>query len=419
MSRQAKNGIIVEKTLHLENAFVHAIGYTSLDSPVLREMVSTGGKTLVRTSEDNGRNWTTIGEWESERRVGDRIACNQHPVWFLDEEHGILIEFVTEYEKAAEEKMTFGPTDTGDMLELRTGRIFYRFSKDAGKTWSPRKQLIQKGSGYDEVHWAEGIYHEKNACNFTEIQRATKLQDGAIIVPVWFWQLGEDGELDKRVDRFGEVIWPLSGAACFRGVWREDLSDLDWEMSNPASVPEYMSRGLDEAEVAEMAGGRLMMVIRGASGARQTMSGAKFFSISKDGGITWGPAVPLTYPDGSLVHSPASFPNFFRSAKNGRVYLIANVLPEPAHHSDPRYPLKIVEIDREYLWALPETETVIADRQAHHPRFVRFSNWQRIEDRETGNPVIYMTEARIDAIIPDTPGKIDPHAYRYEIKLPE
>ena len=56
--------------------------------------------------------------------------------------------------------------------------------------------------------------------------------------------------------------------------------------------------------------------------------------------------------------------------------------------SDPRYPLKIVEIDQEYFWAMPETETVIEDREDRHPQYVRFSNWQRIEDQQTRNPVI-------------------------------
>ena len=74
-----------------------------------------------------------------------------------------------------------------------------------------------------------------------------------------------------------------------------------------------------------------------------------------------------------------------------------------------------------YFWALPETETVIADREERHPQFVRFSNWQRIEDRETGNPVIYLTEDRIDRLFDDVfpGGTIIPDSYRYEINVPE
>jgi hypothetical protein len=62
---------------------------------------------------------------------------------------------------------------------------------------------------------------------------------------------------------------------------------------------------------------------------------------------------------------------------------------------------------------------VIDDRSETHPEGVRFSNWQRIENRETGNPVLYMTPSRVDAIIPGADGVVQPHAYRYEIELPE
>jgi len=308
----------------------------------------------------------------------------------------------------------------GVPLQARTGRIYYRFSRDEGQTWEPMRQLVQGGPGYDEVHWADGISYGKNMASFGELHRAVQLRDGSILLPICFYRLGDDGHLVKYPDRFGEVIWPSMASATFRGRWREDLGDLDWEMSNHLTVPEYMSRGLDEPAVAEMDDGTLMMVMRGSASARQSLPGIKLFSISRDGGASWGPAVPLTYPDGSFVHSPGSVANLFRSTKNGRVYLIANILPEPTQQSDPRYPLKIVEIDQTYFWALPETETVIADREEHHPKFVRFSNWQRIEDRETDNPVIYLTEDKIDRLFDDVfpGGTIVPDSYRYEIELP-
>ena len=91
-----------------------------------------------------------------------------------------------------------------------------------------------------------------------------------------------------------------------------------------------------------------------------------------------------------------------------------------AKQCDPRYPLKIAEVDRKCFWVLPETERVIEDRRKRHGKLVRFSNWRRIEDRETGNPVIYMTEARGDAILPDPEEQpVVRDAYRYEIKLPD
>lgn len=420
---KTENRIYVEKKLHMENAMVTSIGYTSFTKPVLAETVTLiGGKggEIMRVSTDNGRTWTKTGDGVLEEMRGDRIIRRYYPVYHLDSDHGILIEFFTEYERGADEKLSFGPeAATMEILEFRTARIFYRFSKDDGETWGSPKQLIQKGAGYDDVHWADGIYYGKNSGYFAELMRAIKLKDGAIIVPICFWRLDDDGKMIKWPDRFGDLIWPIMASACFRGCWRNDMSDLEWEMSNHVTLPEYMSRDVDEPAVAELDNGNLMMLMRGGACAWQTMPSVKFYAISKDGGRTWGPAVPLTYPDGSFAYSPGSLANLFRSSKNGRMYLIANILPGPCRQCDPRYPLVIAEVDQKYYWVLPETVTVIDDRQPHHPKGVRFSNWQRIEDRETGNPIIYMTEALIDAIIPDTEGTISPHSYSYEIKLPE
>ena len=422
LSASSGSGITVEKKLHMKSGFVRAMGYTSHTKPILRETINAGRRKLIRVSEDNGKTWTVIGEDNWRQKRGDRTARRDAGNIHIDPNNGILIQFFSEKEYGPRGGYgSFGPGVDGTPLQARTGKIVYRFSRDEGKTWTPMKQLIQKGPDYDKVHWADGIYYGKNMGYFGELMRVTQTRDGALIVPIYFYYLGEDGKMVKYADRFGEVIWPVIASATFRGEWREDLSDIDWEMSNHVTSPEHLSFGLDEPAVAEMNDGTLMMVMRGCSTARQTMTGVKFFAISRDGGRTWGPAVPLTYPDGSFVHSPASVPNLFRCSKNGKVYLIANILPEPCRMSDPRYPLKIVEIDQKYFWAIPETETVIADRQEHHPKFVRFSNWQRIEDRETGNPVIYMTEDKIDRLFDDVflGGTYERDSYRYEIKVPD
>lgn len=415
--------ITVKKILHLENAVVASMSYVSPSRPVLFETVQFSGtrkgEVVRRVSEDNGRTWRETETVQKQEPRGDRVLHRHPPVYLLDAERSVLIEFVTEYERWREERMTFGPEASPNMLELRTGRIYYRFSRDEGRTWGERKQLIQQGPGHDAVRWANGICYGKNSGHLLPQPQGITLRDGSLIMPVWFWRLGTDGELQRFPDRFGDMIWPATAVATFRGRWRDDLSDLEWEMSNPVTAPEYMTREMDEGAVVELDDDKLMMVMRGDSGARQVMPNCKFFCISKDGGRTWGPAVPLTYPDLSLVHSPSSLPDLFRSSKNGRVYLIANILPQPTRGCDPRYPLVIAEVDPKYYWVIPETMTVIEDRRPHHPKGIRFSNWQRIEDRETGNPVLFMTEARCEAIIPDTEGTVSPHAYRYEICLPD
>jgi hypothetical protein len=435
MAPQGKTGITVRTSLHLEHAFVSGMAYTSLKKPVLTELVWSEydgggnwetGKLLRRRSADNGRTWTTLDDADASGPLvrsteprGKRTVTRSSAGMFCLPDPGILVELVQELEAAVNEEMSFGPdAATQERLQFRTGRVFYRLSRDEGTSWSELRQVIQRGGGYDSTHWANGLWYGKNACFLTALTVPIQAPDGAFLVPVYYYRLDEQGALIKWPDRFGDVIWPISAAACLRGEWNAARGDLEWEMSSPVTAPEYITHGLDECEIAVVDHGKLMMIMRGCAAAWQAFSGVKFFATSRDGGRTWGPPVPLTYPDGSFVHSPACLPNLFRSAKNGRLYVIANIVSGPCRQSDPRYPLAIAEVDPQYYWVLPETVTVIADRLPRHPKGVRFSNWQRIEDRETGNPVIFMTETRYDSIIPDTQGTLLPHAYRYELQLP-
>ena len=230
MTVSSGSGITVRKELHAEEAFVGSMAYLSSSRPLLAEtLVLSGdrkGEVVRRVSEDNGRTWVETETLQMQEPKGDRVVHRHHPTYYLDEEHGVLIEFVTEYERWATEKMSFGPEIQKNMLEFSTGRIFYRFSRDEGKTWSARKQLIQSGPGYDAVHWADGIEYGKNSCNLCPLARVTKLGDGTLIAPVWFWRLDDKGELIRLPDRFGEEVWPITAVACFRGRWREVVGSL-------------------------------------------------------------------------------------------------------------------------------------------------------------------------------------------------
>jgi hypothetical protein len=58
--------------------------------------------------------------------------------------HGLWVEFEGRYELGPEgDYASFGPGQDGTPLQTRTGRMFYRISKDQGATWGPQKQLIQ------------------------------------------------------------------------------------------------------------------------------------------------------------------------------------------------------------------------------------------------------------------------------------
>jgi hypothetical protein len=418
--------IEIRKTLHHKNAFVQAIGYTSVSKPTLTESISTegsitvggeDGRTIYRVSDDNGQTWRETGSFNDHIGTnGERTICRCEPMYLCDPDRGVVIEFYNRYEIGPAGYYTeFGPENAGMPPATRTFRLYYRISTDDGESWGDDIAVIQ--DGHDEVHWADGVWYEKNSAI---AMPPTRLRDGTIVVPMCVYVLDDNGHMIARPDRFGEVKWPVEGVALLLGRWTDDGAALSWEMSNCIVPPEYMSYALTEPDIAEMDGDRLMVVMRGIATPRQAIPSVKFFSISEDGGKTLGEPVPLSYPDCGYVYSPGSYLDFFRSRKNDRVYLITNILPCPTKASDPRYPLKIVEVDRQYLWAIPETETVIQDRESRHGRMIRFSNWRGHHDRETGNPVIYMTEARVDSIIPDPEEQpIVPDSYRYEMVLPE
>jgi hypothetical protein len=419
--------IQVEKTLHAENTSVQQVAYSSLTRPsmlevskVLDDSDSGSTRTIVRGSDDNGRTWTMLKEWS--QTADDPRLIRSSPHYYLDTDNAALIEFHVSHfkETRAGGALAFGPDDDGWDVVERSKRLYYRISRNGGATWGPERQLVQKGGEYDETHWADGISFGTNGADFQPL-RILKLHDGTLLMPVWITALDESGKLLRRAERFGQLTWPSFACACFLGRWREDLSDIDWDLSNKLSVPEYMSYELDEPAVGPAADGALMMLMRGGATPRQALPGVKFFSISREGGRTWDPAVPLTYPDGNYVNSPGCMSDLFRSPRNGKLYAITNIIDHPVRQSDPRFPLQIAEVDPKYLWVLPDTVTVIDDRRPEHHERIRFSNWARVEDRETGDTLLYMTEARIDALFDGLyrDGEVSKHAYQYRISVPD
>ena len=221
MTDTGNSGMVVDRTLHMENAFVLSMAYTSGTRPILKETIQEGlrefdGRKLIRTSQDNGKTWTVTGEDNWEEKRGDRTARRDAGNSHIDPNHGILIQFFSEAEYRPEgDYGSFGPGADGTPLQARTGRICYRFSRDEGRTWEPMRYLVQSGPEYDEAHWADGICYETNMGFFGELMRVTQTRDGALIVPICFYYLGEDGQMIRCSDRFGEVIWPSMASATF------------------------------------------------------------------------------------------------------------------------------------------------------------------------------------------------------------
>jgi hypothetical protein len=206
-----------------------------------------------------------------------------------------------------------------------------------------------------------------------------------------------------------------------RGRWRAGEHAIDWKEGGRISIaPEACDVGLCEPAVCQLEDGRLAILLRhGAVLPAQNRPGVpsvKLISVSEDKGRRWSPPKPLTYEDGTYIYSSRSYPDLFRSVKNGRVYALFNISPEPTWGCDPRDALHLVELDQRTLRALRKTVTVVDTRHPAQHWLVRYSNWCRIQDRRTGNPLVFMSLG-MSEWCPVRRG-YDLNGYRYELELP-
>jgi len=173
-------------------------------------------------------------------------------------------------------------------------------------------------------------------------------------------------------------------------LMRRDPATGEWTASEPQYVPpEVSSRGLLEPDVAVLRGGDLLVVCRGSD--TPTTPGRKWMCVSTDGGRTLSPVEELRYDDGSRFYSPSSIHRFFRSSRNGILYWIANIVPEPPRGNSPRYPLYIAEIDEQKLAVRKDSLVMVDNRRAGEPETVQLSNWSQLEDRESLDLEIYLS----------------------------
>ena len=156
------------------------------------------------------------------------------------------------------------------------------------------------------------------------------------------------------------------------------------------------------------------MVTRGSNLPNPTgkLPAIKWKTRSTDYGKTWSAYTPFTFADGEEFWSPSSCSSFIRSSKTGKVYWIGNISRTLPRGNSPRYPLVIAELDEETLSLRRETLTIIDDRQPNDPPDLQLSNFNIVEEPETGLLVVYMGRYMSQQ---DHPGA-GTHTYVIEVK---
>jgi hypothetical protein len=419
-------GIRVRRSLHieqpdvLEEAQVTWAGYAAPAGPDVLEAVSYGGQrgyyftvrhlsrgehhprpAEIRCSHDHGRTWERVETWAETAPVHGAWHLELEGPCYLYHPRGAALLRLYRSQLKVDGLL---PWDRGAPERL-TGLLWTQVSRDGGRTWAAPEQLLC-GPGATPSDWAPDIRFGRN-CGGVEGATPLWLPDGRVLLPFFSAAAAPPGRFRS---------------ACLLGRWRPDASGLDWDLSAYASVgPDGSDDGGDEPCVATLADGRWLMVMRVRTRQQSAVKvrSARYWTVSADAGQTWSEPQPLRYTDGRQVYCPACLAHVFRATANGRLYLITNLLNQPTTGCDPRTTLHIAEIDAASLAVIPETVTVIETRDAAagQPESIRFSNWRRYEDRETGAVVLLMSGCPGDVGRHETCG-VPPHAYRYDIELP-
>lgn len=279
---------------------------------------------------------------------------------------------------------------------------YARISRDLGKTWSaPRQLRYEPGVDFNsnDPHNAEFLKSNQGYFGNNILQHS----NGTLIHCVAHANAAGDTDNDKRP-------WKM-GSLCFIGKWNAAAGDYDWTAGKRVEIsPDISSRGLMEPEVAELKGGRVLVVWRGSSTAKTP--GRKFFSLSQDGGQTLSEPQEWKYDDGSPFYSPSSIHRMIRHSLTGKLYWIGNICGEPPSGNSPRYPLVIAEVDEERAALKRASVTAIDDRQPGQPANIQLSNFSLLEDRETHAFELYLT---IYGAYPDSVYTSD--CYKYTVTL--
>ena len=377
--------------------------YTAPTGKAMLRAVNAGRGIVIRRSPDNGRTWRDVEVIPAVEAIDSHRAWRRTlDLFYLDPDSGLLARFFSEWVMPTEAGKKLPPDRIGP-TGRRTLRLTYQVSRDAGETWAPRQQIIERGPGCDAKHWARDVWFGKSTLDPT-LAAIRKLSDGSILLPLYmrptkeykdkaFEQHGRPKEL------WGDAKWYFEGV-CMIGQWRDDRGAFEWERGGPISLPDdYATAGTcgsDEPAIAVLDDGRLFAVVRTSSGHKETFRKRgipvlPYCAVSSDGGRIWGDVRALTYSDGGVLYAPSAYSEFIRSSKTGKWYWICNMIDNPTYgECDPRHPLQIAELDTERLGIRRETVTIIEDKGPRDAELIRFSNFRVHEERETGDFILLM-----------------------------
>jgi hypothetical protein len=338
---------------------------------------------FIRRSKDNGESFQDKEIlYTFDPTTSGQVTRMIHPKFVLDKKNDILIMFYTSFIDD-----TSIPQFSYDSLCMKTCRPVMRISNDGGRTWGPDMLIRDKSRDENDPEWAEGIRYGFNGA--------------ALICSVW---INEDTlmvglTVYKPMNKKGELVYTRSGNAYTTGVkfatgvWNEDKSNMIWTFGDTVTVnPSLTLIGCNEPCITKCAGDVIFAAMRTQGSEHAGLFSGRYCSVSYDGGMTWSEPELLRYDDGTVVHNPAAFANFFTSKVTHKTYFMTNILKEPVYGQTPRYPLHIAEFDTKSMRVIKDSVQVIQNLPKCAPVERRYTNWSQYEDRVTGELVMHLPE---------------------------
>ncbi len=362
---------------------VAVLAYAFYTQPAGGEMISieerwtrsdTVDVAYIRRSQDYGRTWIAASEMRTGKPTREGMV-RRHPRSGFIDPRGRYVEFWLE-----------GTLPSDDPLEgLRNWNIFYRVSRDGGRSFGPQRQIIHKGVEFTARHPLPGVWSGKNCVMLGDMACVPIAPPGGgILLPVQITPLAPDGKLYNPGGGY-----TYTDAAVLHGRWRDN--DVEWEMSDLiAGDPARSTRGMDEGTIEFLSDGRLLMVLRGSNDRRPDLPGYRWFSLSSNGGRRWTIPQPWTYTDSEPFFSPSACSQLLRHSSR-RLFWLGNITPQNPRGNRPRYPFVIGEVDlNSGLLRRDSIRNIDTLQLGEDPR-LSLSNFCAREDRRTREIAIHMT----------------------------
>ncbi|NKB68883.1 MAG: hypothetical protein GKR89_17595 [Candidatus Latescibacteria bacterium] len=344
----------------------------------------------VRRSDDGGVTWSPAQEWPT-RFKAEGGTGRRHPRGgYVDAATGRYIQIWTE-----------GVLPGDDPLEgMWRWKLHYAVSQDGGRTRQVEEQIIHQGPDYNAEHHLPGITVGRNCAMVGDLgQRPLTRSDGVILMPIQSSPVGSDGHYHNP-----GAGYTYTDCLLLMGRWRTD-GGLDWTCSQRVSGdPDRTTRGLIEPTIAELADGRLLMVMRGSNDVRPQWPGHKWMALSADGGDTWNTPTPWTYDNGEPFFSPSACSQLIPH-QSGRLFWMGNLCGENPQGNRPRYPLVLGQVDRTSGLLMRQTITPVDDRRPGEGPRLTLSNFYVRQERPSGDLLVHLPRFFAADLPDDSPEK--------------